>query len=97
MPTLELISRLGGEVDEATRSVSRAPWWSRSGGAETVTWSMRRQRRLPVDAVSQQPSGSAIVLAGARPPERVRLPPWWSIRPFVEARSSLEIDRTIGL
>ena len=78
LATLELVSRLAGEVDVPTRSESRSPWWSPSHGAPTVTWATRRQRRLPVDEVSQQPRGTAIVLVGARPPERIRLPPWWA-------------------
>jgi type IV secretory pathway TraG/TraD family ATPase VirD4 len=77
--TLELVSRLGGEIDVPTRSVSSDPWqW----GAPRVTWSTQRQRRLPLEAVSQQPPGTALVLAGARPPERIVLPPWWSVSAF---------------
>jgi type IV secretion system protein VirD4 len=79
LATLELVSRLGGEVDVPTRSVSRPPWGWAPG---TVTWSTHRQRRLPVEAVSQQPPGGALVLAGARPPEHVALPPWWAVTPF---------------
>ena len=79
LSTLELVSHLGGEIDVPSRSVSHAPWWTSTGGAETVTWSNHRQRRLPVDAVSQQPQGTAVLLAGAQAPERVGLPPWWTI------------------
>ncbi len=79
LSTLELVSRLGGEVDVPARSVSRGPWWSGTGGGETVTWSNHRQRRLPVDAVNQQPPGKAVLLAGARAPEQVGLPPWWNL------------------
>jgi type IV secretion system protein VirD4 len=82
LSTLELVSRLGGEVEVPARSVSRGPWWSRSGRGPTVTWSSRRQRRLPVESVSQQPAGAALAICGARPPERVRLPPWWIAAPF---------------
>jgi type IV secretory pathway TraG/TraD family ATPase VirD4 len=79
LATLELVSRLGGEVDVPAPSVSSNRWgW----GVATVTWSTHRQRRLPVDAVNQQPPGTALVLSGARRPERVVLPPWWSIGAF---------------
>jgi type IV secretion system protein VirD4 len=82
--TLELVSRLGGEIDMPARSVSRNPWgW----GAATVTWSTHRQRRLPMETVSQQPPGGALVLAGARPPERIWLPPWWAVPAFQPDRS----------
>lgn len=81
LATLELISRLAGEIDTPARGVSGGPWWGPGRGAPTVSWSARRQRRLPVDAVSQQPPGSALVLAGARPPERVTLRPWWPLDP----------------
>jgi type IV secretory pathway TraG/TraD family ATPase VirD4 len=79
LATLELVSRLGGEIDVPASSVSSDRWgW----GAATVTWSTHRQPRLPVDAVSQQPPGTALVLSGARRPELVVLPPWWSIGAF---------------
>jgi type IV secretory pathway TraG/TraD family ATPase VirD4 len=77
--TLELVSRLGGEIEIPARSFSRAPWWSRTGGAETVNWSTHRQRRLPPDAINQLPPGTALMVAGSRPPEGVRLPPWWTM------------------
>jgi type IV secretion system protein VirD4 len=86
LSTLDLVSRLGGEIDLPARSVSRAPWWTAQGGAETVTWSHHRQRRLPVEAVSQQRPGTAILLAGAQPPQRVELRPWWDIDHFRSAR-----------
>lgn len=82
LATLELVSRLGGEVDIPACSVSRGPWWGPSRGAATHTWSHRRQRRLPVEAVSQQPPGRALILASARPPQQVWLPPWWAIPEF---------------
>jgi type IV secretory pathway TraG/TraD family ATPase VirD4 len=79
LDTLELVSRLGGEIDVPARSVSTNPWrW----GAPRVTWSTHRQRRLPVETVSQQPPGTALVLSGARPPERIALPPWWAVAAF---------------
>ena len=79
LSTLDLVSRLGGEIDVPARSVSSNPWrW----GPTTVTWATHRQRRLPVEAVSQQPPGTALVLSGARPPERVGLPPWWAVGAF---------------
>jgi hypothetical protein len=80
LATLELVSRLGGEIDVPARQVSTNPWrW----GPATVTWSTLRQRRLPVEAVSQQPAATALVLCGARPPERVLLPPWWAVPAFM--------------
>jgi type IV secretion system protein VirD4 len=90
LATVELVSRLGGEVDIPTRSVSRSPWWSSGRGAPTTTWSTHRQRRLPVDAVSQQPNGSALVLAGNRAPTRISLPGWWRTPPF-------QVGATTGL
>jgi type IV secretion system protein VirD4 len=82
LATLDLVSRLGGEVDAPRRAVSRGPWWSPARRVPTTTWSTQRQRRLPVDAVHQQPPGSALVLSGADPPVRVGLRPWWSTVPF---------------
>lgn len=93
LATLELISRLAGEVDVPTHSVSHDRWrWA--GGS--VTWSTHRQRRLPAEAVSQLPPGGALVLAGARPPERVRVPPWWVVPAFRPSPSvAVEIGRSI--
>jgi type IV secretory pathway TraG/TraD family ATPase VirD4 len=79
MATLELVSRLGGEVDVPVRSVTRTPLWSPSRGAPSVTWSTQRQRRLPVDAVSNQPPGTALLISGSKPAERVALKPWWQV------------------
>lgn len=81
LATLELVSRLGGEVDVPNRSVTRGRGLRRRR-AGTVTWSTQRRRRLPVDAVNQLPTGSGLVLAGAEPPSRVRLTPWWATAPF---------------
>jgi type IV secretion system protein VirD4 len=82
LSTLELVSRLGGEVDVPAYSVSQGPWWSGSRGGPTVNWSPHRQRCLPVEAVSQQPRGSALFISGAHPPQRVGLPPWWGVDLF---------------
>jgi type IV secretory pathway TraG/TraD family ATPase VirD4 len=81
LATLDLVSRLGGEVDIPARSVSQGTWWSRNA-APTTTWSTHRQRRLPVDAVNQQPAGTALMLAGNQAPTRVALPAWWTLPAF---------------
>jgi type IV secretory pathway TraG/TraD family ATPase VirD4 len=80
--TLELVSRLGGELEVPTPAVSRGPWWSPGRGAPTVSWSGHRQRRLPVETVSQLPAGTAILISGREPPRHVRLPPWWAVDAF---------------
>lgn len=82
MGTLELVSRLAGDIDVPTRSVSRNPAMGPLFGSETVTWSNQRQRRLPPDAVNQQPAGRALLLAGSSPPTSVGLAPWWVVAPF---------------
>jgi type IV secretion system protein VirD4 len=97
MTTLELVSRLAGEVDVPARTISRGPWWGPGLGADTETWAPHRQRRLPVEAVREQPPGSALVLVGARPPNRVGLPPWWAVEPFRAAlQPTRALDRTLG-
>jgi type IV secretory pathway TraG/TraD family ATPase VirD4 len=79
LDSLELVSRLGGEVDVPARTVNTNPWrW----GPPTVTWTTQRQRRLPVEAVSQQLPGTALVLSGSRPPERIGVPAWWLVPAF---------------
>jgi type IV secretory pathway TraG/TraD family ATPase VirD4 len=98
--TLELVSRLGGEIDVPARSVSRGPWWSPGRGGPTVSWAVHRQRRLPFEAVSQQAPGRGILISGRRAPQEVHLPPWWAIEPFRAARpfhsrqASVSADRT---
>ena len=93
LATLELVSKLVGETDVVTESVTRTPWWSPGRDSPSVTRAIRRQRRLPVDAVHQQPAGSAIVLDGSRPPEQVRLPPWWASPVFARERPTPERSR----
>ena len=95
LPTLELVSRLGGEVDVPACSVSQGPWWSAGRGGPTVSWAPHRQRRLPVESVSQQRPGSALFISGARPPERVGLPPWWSVDLFRSAAPTRAPARSI--
>ncbi|HLH99580.1 MAG TPA: type IV secretory system conjugative DNA transfer family protein [Acidimicrobiales bacterium] len=81
--TLELISRLGGEVDVPHRSVSRnAGGGLRARRSTTRTWSTQRQRRLPTDAVNQLPPGQALLVEGRNPPALVDLRPWWVTPPF---------------
>lgn len=92
LTTLDLVSRLAGEIDVPARSVSRTPWWARRPGP-TETWSTHRQRRLPVDAVHQQPPQSALVLQGPSPPMRVTLETWWAMEPFRRAPPALRRDR----
>ena len=95
MSTLELVSRLGGEVDLPARSVSQGPWWSGGRGGSTVNWSPQRQRRVPVDAVSQQPPGSALFISGSQPPQRIGLPPWWANPVFRPAPPTMAPARSI--
>jgi type IV secretion system protein VirD4 len=87
--TLELVSRLGGEVDVPVRGTSQGPWWSAGHGATTESWSPQRRRVLPLDAVAHQPRGTALLLNGATPPTSVGLPPYWHIRALRSSAPSL--------
>lgn len=86
MRTLELVSRLAGEGDVAVRSVTRRPWWSGRQGGRTVSWTTRRQPRLPVEAVSHLAPGTAVMISGPAPPQLLRLTPWFSSGPFATPR-----------
>jgi type IV secretory pathway TraG/TraD family ATPase VirD4 len=102
MSTLELVSRLGGDVDTPTRTVSRSSPWGPGMGAATVNWSTTRQRRIPPEAVNQLPRGTALLLSGSRPPENISLPPWWMVEPFAGCTRSRVVEartqqlRTLG-
>jgi type IV secretory pathway TraG/TraD family ATPase VirD4 len=85
--TLDTVSRLAGQSDVAVRAVNTSAWWSGRPSAST-TRSMRRQERLPVDQVHSLAPGTALVIAGARPPRLAALTPWWAHRPFSEVRSA---------
>jgi type IV secretory pathway TraG/TraD family ATPase VirD4 len=85
MKTLEAVSRLAGQMDVAVQSVNKTPWWSGRPSANT-TYSWRRQDRLPVDKAHNLPPGTALVVAGARPPQLACLTPWWGYPPFSDAR-----------
>ncbi|MGH9106428.1 MAG: type IV secretory system conjugative DNA transfer family protein [Acidimicrobiales bacterium] len=82
--TLEAVSRLAGEVDVPTRSLSTSAWWAARPSAQT-TYSWRRQARMPVDQVHSLPPGTALVIGEARPPRPVGLTPWWGYPPFSDA------------
>jgi type IV secretory pathway TraG/TraD family ATPase VirD4 len=83
--TLEAVSRLAGLTDVAVRSVNASAWWSAHPSANT-TYSSRRQARLPVDQAHSLPTGAAIVISGAHPPELAYLTRWWDYPPFRDAR-----------
>jgi type IV secretory pathway TraG/TraD family ATPase VirD4 len=85
MKTLEAVSRLAGQMDVPVRSVNKSAWWSGRPSANT-TYAWRRQARLPVDQAHSLPPGSALVVAGARPPRLAWLTPWWGYPPFADAR-----------
>jgi type IV secretory pathway TraG/TraD family ATPase VirD4 len=85
MRTLDAVSRLAGQADVVVRSVNTSAWWSPRPSAST-TRSPRLQARLPVDEAHSLPPGTAVVIAGARPPRRVYLTRWWDYPPFSDAR-----------
>ena len=72
MTTLKAISALAGEVDVNVRSntVSRGFRQRQS----STTWSVRRQPRLPVDAIARGNPGTALLISGTFL-TRVWLPP----------------------
>jgi type IV secretion system protein VirD4 len=78
LPTLQLVSRLGGEVNVPHRSTSQGPWWAPGHGARTVSWGTQRQPRIPVNAVRELAPHTGIVITGGEPPAAVGLPPWWA-------------------
>jgi len=84
LDTLETVSRLAGQTEVAVRSVNSTAWWS-AHPSSNMTYSSRRQARLPVDQVHSLPAGSALVVAGASPPRLVELTRWWEYPPFLEA------------
>ena len=69
LTTLDLVSRLAGEVDVPARSVSRGPWWARRSGP-TETWSTHAaaapaDRRGPPAAAGDRPGDAGALAAGA--------------------------------
>jgi type IV secretory pathway TraG/TraD family ATPase VirD4 len=70
--TLKAISALAGEVDVTVRS-NTASRGSRQRQSST-TWSLRRQPRLPVDAIARGRPGAALLISGTFM-TRVWLPP----------------------
>ena len=85
--TLEAVSRLAGQADVGTRSVSSSAWWSGRPSANT-TYSTRRQEVLPVDGVHSLAPGTAVYVSEGRPPRLAYLTPWWGYPPFREAPSA---------
>jgi type IV secretion system protein VirD4 len=93
MATLDALSRLAGQVDVPIRSTTSSPWWPPGRTVASSTWSLRREPRLPVDKARSLPAGTAVVLAGARPPSLMALTPWWSCPPFSEAGLGTAVPR----
>lgn len=83
--TLEAVSLLAGDHDVRVRSDSSPPWWARSRGrTRTTTWSTRRQRRLPADAVARGRPGMALAIEGSGSPAWVELTPAFGAPPWSE-------------
>jgi type IV secretion system protein VirD4 len=79
LATLEALSALCGEVDVPVRSRTvGGGWWRRGGVTRSVTSSTRRQRRMPVDAVSRGVPGKGLLVQGGEAPSMIELTPWHS-------------------
>jgi type IV secretory pathway TraG/TraD family ATPase VirD4 len=94
--TLELVSQLAGEHDVPVRSVSRRPWWAGRAGGPTVSWTTRRQPRLPVPDVAQLSPGTAVLINGSQAPAWLRLTPWFLTSPFVRMEPDPGLGRGLG-
>ncbi len=83
--TLEAVSVLAGDHDVRVRSDTSPPWWTRNRGrTRTTTWSTRRQRRLPADAVARGRAGMALAIEGPGAPAWVGLTSAFGSRPWSE-------------
>ncbi len=80
--TLDLYAELAGDEDVVVRShtAQQWRWWYRLLGRRfappTVTTSLRRQRRLPVAALSRGRPQASVLFQGAAPPVWIRLAYW---------------------
>lgn len=68
---LQRISRLAGEIDDVTESVTRGV------GGKSVSTSVRRLPALPVERLRGLPVGRAVVLGRRAPAIEARLRPYW--------------------
>lgn len=78
MGTLEAVSALCGDHDVRVRSTTGGSVLGRvlgRGGGASTTWSTRKERRLPVDAVARGRPGEALVLRQGYAPTHVGLTP----------------------
>jgi type IV secretory pathway TraG/TraD family ATPase VirD4 len=69
---LQRISRLAGEIDDVTESVTRG------GSGKSVSTSVRRLPALPVERLRGLPVGRAVVLGRRARPVEATLQPYWS-------------------
>lgn len=68
---LQRISRLAGEIDDVTKSVSTG------SSGRSVTTSVRRLPALPMERIRSLPVGRAVVIGRRAHPCEVRLQPFW--------------------
>jgi type IV secretion system protein VirD4 len=85
--TLEALSRLVGEVDVPTTSTTRTPPFQAflTGRYQSSrTTGLRRERRLPLDAIARGRPGTALLMEGVQP-SLVRAVPWFASRELAAA------------
>ncbi len=88
--TLDMVSRLAGDHEVAHNSITRRPW-PIGRQPTSITWSTRRQPRLPIDVIAGLPPGESILLNGALPPTLLRLTPWFASPPFAPVQPTPEL------
>jgi type IV secretory pathway TraG/TraD family ATPase VirD4 len=90
LTTLKTISALAGEVDVSVRSNSVSRGFRQR--QSSTTWSLRRQPRLPVDAIAQARAGTALLISGTFI-ARVWLPP---LPPHAVSATTGAVDSSLG-
>lgn len=91
---LERISRLCGDRWVRRDSVNRPDgWFSANQGSQHT--SVERERRIPVDEISEMPIGTALLLYRSTVREKVTLPAWWERPDAARFADSLEQARQV--
>ena len=95
--TLEVISTLAGNHQEASKSVNCPAWWSSMKQGTSTTWSLQDKRTLAPDAIARGIPGSALLIESMDRPRHLGLTPYFAGDPWASLTVPTQISHSRNL